>query len=229
VPEAGSPPDVADAVSALKHFLEGRVPTTPEIRGLAEDLLQELQGVPTIRSDPLRGAELQAAREGLFDAKTEARENAAQAWQALRRLGNDAFGAGLVWSAEASYRMALEEGSGLVPDTEASLIESNRALAFLRAGHPADAAEAAARALERNPRNAKAAYRRAQALLEELAKGPEGSKASAARSAVQAAELAARLEPKDTKVADLLQKARERLEEFGQVVDEPVDSLEGMD
>merc|ERR1740138_358183 len=41
VPEAGSPPDVLDAVAALQRYLEGRVPATPEVRGLAEDLLQE--------------------------------------------------------------------------------------------------------------------------------------------------------------------------------------------
>merc|ERR1712232_277345 len=124
----------------------------------------------------------------------------AHVWQALRQLGNEAFKAGLIWPAEAAYRKALELGGDMILDSEASLIESNRALTFLRAGHPADAAVAAANALKHDPRNVKAAYRQAQAFLEQ----PDGKEdAAIAEKALAAAELASRLDPKDAKIADL--------------------------
>lgn len=206
VPERGLPPDGLEAAQdALQHFLEC-VPTSPDIRGIAEDLQAGLKEVPRVRADPLQGAELAEAMELLFSKDSEAREDAAHAWQSLRRLGNEAFSAGLVWPAEASYRLSLEAGGSAVPASEASLICSNRALVLLKAGHHEEAAAAAAIALEHNPRNAKAAYRRAQALLE--LSSPD---ASAVRAAAEAAELAATLEPKDAKVAETLRQARERL------------------
>merc|ERR1712139_639141 len=87
--------------------------------------------------------------------------------------------------------------------------ESNRALVLLKAGHHLEAAAAAERALERDPRNAKAAYRRAQALLE-----MPGAGAREARAAEEAASVAARLEPKDAKVAEMLRRARQLVEEL---------------
>jgi len=222
-----------EAAEALQKFLDGTV-VTPDIRGIAEDLLQELQVAPTIRADPLRGQELVVAREAIFSPQAEALEDAAHAWQALRRLGNEAFGAGLVWPAEAAYRAALEEGAGAVPSVEASLIYSNRALALLRAGHPAEAASASARALECDPQNTKAAYRRAQALLEQ-SRACAGSRSAVvlAKDAVEAAELATLLEPRDQKVADLLHRTRQHVEELrgaaSQGADEECGSLEAMD
>merc|ERR1712232_1097668 len=57
LPAAGSPPNVRVAAEALQTFLDNaHVP--PEIRGVSEDLLQELLDVPVIRADPLRGNEL---------------------------------------------------------------------------------------------------------------------------------------------------------------------------
>merc|ERR1719238_714433 len=68
---------------------------------------------------------------------------------------------------------------------------------------------AAEQALERDPRNAKAAYRRAQALLE-----LPGACSRDLRAAEEAASLAARLEPKDAKVAEMLSRARKLAEEL---------------
>lgn len=211
VPEAGCPSNVGVAAEAMKQFLDhANVP--PEIHGVSEDLLQELLDKPTVRVDPLRDAELAAARKSLFSPDAESREDAAHGWQALRKVGNDAFKAGLVWPAEASYRLAMEFGGDVLPSSEASLIESNRALALLRAGHPDEAATAAASALQHDPNNVKAAYRRAQALLEQS----DGKvDVSMVRGAVEAAELAARIDPKDIKIADMLRVARTRLEELG--------------
>merc|ERR1719218_61392 len=75
----------------------------------------------------------------------------------------------------------------MVPTTEASLIESNRALVLLKAGHHLEAAAATERALERDPRNVKAAYRRAQALLE--LPGAGAKEIRAAEEAVRARHL----------------------------------------
>mmetsp|Transcript_62672 Transcript_62672/g.177965 ORF Transcript_62672/g.177965 Transcript_62672/m.177965 type:complete len:470 (-) Transcript_62672:46-1455(-) len=233
VPQEGAAADVQEAAEALQRFLDGgRVP--PELRGLTEDLLQELLDVPLIRDAPLSGADLEAAREALFAPTAVAREDAAHAWQALRRLGNEAFGAGLVWPAEAAYRLALAEGAAAVPASEASLLHSNRALALLKAGHPAEAAEAGASALELDRRNAKAAYRRAQALLQESKHTEGGAAVASAQSAVEAAELASSLEPRDQKVAELLQQARRHADELGPAAcSEPAaacgESLEAMD
>merc|ERR1711862_797799 len=78
---------------------------------------------------------------------------------------------------------------------------------------------AAAAALEKDPRNAKAAYRRAQALMEVATFPPPGSKSSAAakaaKLAVEAAELAASLEAKDAKVAEMLDNAKAKAAELG--------------
>jgi len=189
IPEAVAAPDVSEAAEALKAYLESGVGIRPDIRGCTEDLLQELLDVPKIREDPLRGEELVEAREDLFDEEAVERENAAHAWQALRRLGGEAFGAGLLWPAEAAYRLALEEGASVVPHREASIISSNRALVLLKAGHPAEAADAAAEALRRDPRNAKAAYRRALGLLEQL---PAAGAALTEPLAVAAAAAAAK-------------------------------------
>jgi len=183
------------------------IASDPELRPLADELLREFKDSPVCRSDPLAGSELRAAREALFGAGAEQREDAAHAWQSLRKLGNEAIKAGLIWPAEAAYRLALEEGASVVPATEASVIDSNRALALLKAGHHLEASVAAERALEKDPRNAKAAFRRAQALLD-----LPGAGAKELRAAEEAAAIAARLEPKDTKVAETLSRARKLLE-----------------
>merc|ERR1712146_692119 len=65
----------------------------------------------------------------------------------------------------------------------------------------------AEKALEHDPRNTKAAYRRAQALLE-----LPGASRRQVSDAEKAAATAAELEPKDKQVADMLRRARERLE-----------------
>lgn len=216
---AGPALDVSVATHAIQQFTESPAfkAAMPDVRGLAEDLLAELQQGVFCRADPLGRAELAAARSAVFAPEAVAREDAAHAWQSLKERGNEAFKAGLIWPAEAAYRLALQEAGSLVPAAEASLIESNRALVLLRAGHPADASSAAAEALARDPRNAKAAYRRATAFMELAAKGGNGatSAARSAHDAVAAAELAACLEPSDAKVAELLAQARKRADELG--------------
>merc|ERR1719162_1739702 len=193
----------------------------------------EFKGIPVVRMDPLRGADLKSAQEGLFEPDSVRREDAAHAWQSLRKLGNAAIKAGLIWPAEASYRAALEQGGDVVPAAEASLIDSNRALALLKGGHHLEAAAAAERALQRDPRNPKAAYRRAQALLE-----LPGAGAREARAAEEAALQAVQLEPKDAKVAEMLVRARARLQELPPEADavqqpavniEEVEALDSMD
>jgi len=224
IPEAVAPPDVSEAADAIRAYLGGSKGIRPDIRGIAEDLLEELTVGLKMKEDPLQGEALEDAREDLFEDEAVRRESSAHAWQALRRLGNDAFKKGLIWPAEAAYGLALQEGGTQLPDHEASLILSNRSLMLLKAGHPADAARSAAEALRRDPRNAKAAYRRAVG-LEALASAEiaPGDGAAALRrglrfaeEAFEAAELAARLEAKDAKVAELLQKAKGRLEELRQ-------------
>lgn len=76
-------------------------------------------------SDPLAGEELSRCLGGLFEATQQRREDEAHAWQSLKLLGSEAVKAQLWWPAEATYRMALEEG-GRLPEAEASLIHSNR-------------------------------------------------------------------------------------------------------
>jgi len=230
VPEAGAPPDVSVALAALQQCLEQGPGLAPDVRGCAEDLLEELQEAPTLRTDPLRGQELKEAEEALFDHEAQSEEDAAHAWQALRKLGNEAFGSGLVWPAEAAYRLALEDGAAALPEAEASLISSNRALTLLKAGHPAEAAEAAGDALVRDPRNVKAAYRRAQALLEQSASS--SNPLALAREAVAAAEAAAKLDSKDAKIMEMLDKAKMRAEELAASASEtpaPAEGLEDMD
>jgi hypothetical protein len=211
-PEAGTLLGAEDVEKALEQLLDSSgsaMASDPEIRPLATELLKEFKDIPVVRADPLRGAELEEVREDLFSSDAETREDAAHAWQSLKKLANAALKAGLIWPAEASYRAALEEGASALPRTEASLIESNRALALLKAGHHLEAAGAAESALERDPRNVKAAYRRAQALLE-----LPGASAQCVRDAEKAAELAASLDPKDKNVAEMLKRARERLLEL---------------
>eukprot|EP00933_Yihiella_yeosuensis_P002103 TRINITY_DN10347_c0_g1_i1.p1 TRINITY_DN10347_c0_g1~~TRINITY_DN10347_c0_g1_i1.p1 ORF type:complete len:471 (+),score=94.72 TRINITY_DN10347_c0_g1_i1:63-1475(+) len=232
VPEAGMPSEVKEACDALKQCLDNGPPLPPDVRGLGEDLLEELQSVPTIRPDPLRGEALANAKKILFDPEAQSQEDAGQAWQALKKLGNEAIGKGLFWPAEGTYRLALEEGAAALPPTEGSIIASNRALALLKAGHHAEAAESASDALERNPNNAKAAFRRAQALLEQPASSltdPAGT----IHAAVDAAEIAVKLEPTDAKVAEILSQAKQRLSEL-RVSEQSGESqlvggLEGMD
>lgn len=210
LPESGTLLGAGDVEQALEALLDSSgsaIASDPELRPLAQELLLEFKGSPVVRSDPLRGAELQSARTALFEADAVVREDAAHAWQSLRKLGNDVIKAGLVWPAEACYRAALEQGGDVVPATEASLIDSNRALALLKGGHHLEAAAAAEQALERDPRNTKAAYRRAQALLE-----LPGASRRQVSDAEKAAAMAAELEPKDKQVADMLRRARERLE-----------------
>ncbi|CAJ1443263.1 unnamed protein product, partial [Effrenium voratum] len=187
--------EVQNAAAAVQQVMPK---LQPELRGLAEDLIEELSRVPAIRSDPLCGEALEKVRRSIFNEAAQQREDAAHAWQALKLLGNEAFGAGQLWPAEAIYRLALEEGESVLPDPEASVLASNRALVLLKAGHFAEAAAAAARALQWDLRNAKAAFRQAQALLE------LGSDPSAA---LLAAQKAAELAPSDAKVAELLQRA----------------------
>lgn len=89
------------------------------------------------------------------------REDAAHAWQTLKLLGNEAVSAQLLWPAETIYRMALEEGGDVLPEAEASILHSNRALVLLKAGHLEDAAAAAEEALQLNGHNSKAEIGRA--------------------------------------------------------------------
>lgn len=211
LPESGTSLNVQGCEDAIAAVIQGdgNALADPETRYLAQEMLSELKQIPVCRVDPLRGAELESARKALFAPKAESREDAAHAWQSLKKLGNESIKAGLIWPAEASYRVALEEGGTALPASEASLIESNRAMALLKGGYHLEAAAAAERALERDPRNAKAAYRRAQALLE-----LPGAAAWEARAAKEAAEIAARLEPKDAKVAEMLQRATKRVEDL---------------
>jgi tetratricopeptide (TPR) repeat protein len=211
-PESGSllgTEEVEEALDGLLKSNGSALSADPETRGLAHDVLMEFKDSLVVRGDPLKGAELEAAQKALFGPDSARREDAAHAWQSLRKLGNDAIKGGLVWPAEAAYRAALEEGANVVPSSEASLIESNRALALLKGGHHLEAAAAAERALEADPRNVKAAYRRAQALLE-----LPGAGAREVRAAEEAAALAASLEPKDAKVAEMLQRAQEKVKEL---------------
>lgn len=217
---------------SLQKFIEGEVfkQSFPDIRGVAEDLLQELDEGIVCRPDPLNSKAASDAYEMIFAPDADRRENAAHSWQSLRQLGNEAFKVGFVWPAEACYRLALSEAGEFVPAMEASMIESNRAMALLKAGHPADAALAAETALAKNGKNAKSAFRRATALLE-LASGGK-SAARAAADAVTAAELAAKLEPTDANVAKLLVKARARADELGTPEDDleaEGDALDAMD
>jgi len=217
LPEAGTLLQAADVEEALDRLLDSNgsaINADPDTKHLAQDVIMELKGQPVVRANPLKGDELKEARKAIFAPDAVKREDAAHSWQSLRKLGNDSIKAGLIWPAEAAYRVALEEGAGVVPSMEASLIDSNRALALLKGGHHLEAADAAERALELDPRNAKAAFRRAQALLTL----PEAS-AKQVRAAEQAASIAARLEPKDAKVAEMLQRAKLRVEELPREAD----------
>lgn len=219
MPEEGARLQADEAAEALQLFLEKgtSIRVEPDVRGIAEDLLHEMQDAPLARPSPLQSWGPGCSREVLFPAEEAACEDAAHAWQRLRQLGNAAFKAGLLWPAESAYRLALEGGGSAISSTDASQLEANRALVLIRAGHHAEAAEAASAALSKNPRNSKAAFRRAQALLEiPLSR-------EIASSALEAAETASRLEPKDAKVADILSRARQRHEE-AQTLPEPFDA-----
>lgn len=215
MPEVGGPLVPGEEVQeALKAFLDNKnVHIMPDIQQIAEEMLREFGESPVVRPDPLRGEELRSAQAALFEPESERREDRSHAWQALKRLGNDAFKAKLIWGAETSYKLALEEGGEAVPAHEASLIESNRALVLLRAGHHQEAVEAAVRALEQNPKNAKAAFRYATALLEQDVPDSPRAALTSARATLAAARLAADLEPKDASVAAALEKAEKRAEE----------------
>jgi hypothetical protein len=121
-----------------------------------------------------------------------------------------AYGVGLIWPAEAAYRLALNDGAGTVPAEEVSLIHSNHALVLLRAGQPSDAVAASTKALELNPCNAKAANRQAQALLEQTQAASGQNAVDLVLRAAEAAELAARFSPNDAMVAELLHKTTAR-------------------
>lgn len=217
-PEAASIPNGELMESALQAFLDSRVPVPQDIRQLAQDMLLEFRDVPVIRSAPLPSAELSTARAAIFCVDAEKRECAAHALQSLRQLGNAAFGARLFWAAEASYRLALEAGGSYTQAMDASLIESNRAQAMLKVGHNREAASAAKKALDHDPGNAKAAYRYALAMLEHKERCPVEARRQALE-AVSAAELASQLSPKDPKVAEALQRARERVLQLRPVAD----------
>lgn len=236
--EPRQPLHTGDLLESLQQFLDGDgyKATSLEFRGLADELAEELRkGSPACRPDPLGdAADLAAAHEAVLAPTVVVRDDAAQAWQALRRLGNAAFKKGLALPAEATYQLALVEGEAAgMSAVDASLIESNRALALLKASRPSDAALVAEAALRKDPRNAKAAYRRAQALLE-VATAPGADAAPAARAAhdaVAAAKLAEILEPGDAKVVELLGRARQRAEELGPCPADVVEdaALEDMD
>lgn len=214
ISEVGLPDGIHDTEEALKRFLESAI-TTPDVRGLAEDLLRELQDSPTMRADPLRGKRLDDARKDIFAPAAVGCEDAAHAWQSLRRLGNEAYGAGLIWPALAAYKLSLDYGGATVPAEEASLIHSNCALVLLRAGQPSEAVAASTKALELNSRNAKAAYRKAQALFEQTQAASGRTTVDIILRAVEAAESAACLSPSDAKVMELLRKVHECKEAMG--------------
>jgi hypothetical protein len=213
LPESGTLLGAQDVEDSLERLLASSGSalsnSDPETRHLAQELISEFKQQPVVRADPMKKSEVESAESAIFAPEAQAREDAAHAWQSLRKLGNDAIKVGLIWPAEAAYRFALEEGGRTVPSKEASLIESNRALALFKAGHHLEAAAAAERALERDPRNAKAAYRRAQALLDLPSAG-----AMDFQAALEAASLAAKLEPKDVNVAKVFQRAQKVVEDL---------------
>jgi len=219
-PGTGISVNMEMAMQALQHFLDASVLAPPDVCGLAEDLLKELQEVPLIRMDPLQSDVHATARNALFDHRTQDYEARSHAWQALRKLGNEAFRAGLIWPAIALYRLALEEGGDAVPHREASMIDSNRALALQRVKHHADAANAATSALARYPHNAKAAYHRAQALFDLVELDSDSNAPAMANEAALAAKLAASLKPENPQVADLLRKVQQKQDELKTVVDQ---------
>lgn len=209
MPEEGMPLNAEDAADALQLFLDkgSAIRVEPDIRAIAEDLLYELRSAPLARHDPAKFWGSACSKELVFPAQEAVCEDAAHAWQRLRQLGNSAFKAGLLWPAESAYRIALESGGTSMSATDASQLEANRALVFIRAGHYAEAAEVAGMAYSKNPLNSKAAFRRAQALLALPANR------EVAKSALDAAHIASRLEPKDCKVAELLSRARQLQEQ----------------
>jgi len=204
--QEGNFPADSEVCNALQAFIDGNVRVHPQVRGLAEELLLELREKPPIRCDPMPdSARRAAARATILAPDAAIREDAAHAWRFLRELGKEMFKAGKHAYAEGVYKIALEEGGDASSPAEASLVESNRALALSKLGRHPEAAAAAATALEHDPNNAKAAYRRALALLE--APSMTGDEV---QLALAAAEFAAVLEPKDAQVSELLSRARLR-------------------
>jgi len=223
-------PQLSNGVQA---FLDSGIRTHPEVRQYTEDLFHDLRDFGSaMRHDPLPTEDQRRkAWEEALGTAHEAQENASYAWRWLKQVGNEAFKAGKASVAEDIYQLALDAGGDRLPPGEASLLLSNRAFALMRCSRNPEAAEAAARALEFDPSNAKAAFRRAQALLED-----ENAKKKVLLQAIEAAEAAVRLEPKDAKAAELLEKARARMREADERGDmeeeeqpEVSDQLDGMD
>jgi len=222
-------PELSNAVQA---FLDSGIPSHPEVRQYTEDLFRDLRDFgSSMRNDPLpTEAQRRQAWQEALGPPHEAQENASYAWRWLKQTGNEAFKAGQAAAAEDIYQLAVDTGGDMLPPSEASLLLSNRAIALMRCSRHSEAADAAARALELDPSNAKAAFRKAQALLEDV-----NANGKVLRQAVEAAETAVRLEPKDTKAAELLEKAHARMHEAearGEVEDEEPtteEALDGMD
>mmetsp|Transcript_7493 Transcript_7493/g.13453 ORF Transcript_7493/g.13453 Transcript_7493/m.13453 type:complete len:453 (+) Transcript_7493:74-1432(+) len=207
LPKVPPPGEVSEVKSALKAYLAGTMPKRPDLMQIATDLLADLQEGLHVRQPPLSEKDLRLARKAVEDNRDE--EDAAHAWQSLKRLGNDGVAAGLLEPAEAAYCAALEAGGDYLPEKEASLIESNRALVLLRLKDYEKAADAAASALKLDGKNHKAAFRRAQALL-----GKPSMSLQDAQEALQAAQLAATEMSNDPKVGELVTKAQTKLEEL---------------
>jgi len=205
LPTVPPPGEAVEVKNALKAFLAGEMPKRPDLNQIATDLLADLQEGLRVRQPPMSEKDVFLARKAVGNNRDE--EDAAHAWQSLKRLGNDGFAAGLLEPAEAAYLAALDAGGDYLPEKEASLIESNRALVLLRLSDFEKAAEAAARALQLDGKNHKAAFRKAQALLSK----PAALSPQDAQEALQAAQLAAAVDPK---VGDLVTRAQAKVEEL---------------
>jgi len=228
--EVGIPlPSIQALSKGVQAFLDSSIQVHPQTRQHAEDFFRDLRDFgSSMKSDPLpTEAQQQQAWDEALGPAHEAQENATYAWRWLKQTGNDAIKSGKAAAAEDIYQLAVEAGGDRLPRSEASLILSNRALALMRCPRHPEAAEAAARALEFDPSNAKAAFRRAQALLEDT-----NAKTKVLRQAVEAAEAAVRLEPKDVKAQELMEKARARMreaEERGETAEEEPEAAEELD
>lgn len=234
--EVGIPlPCLKGLSSGVQAYLDSEIRMHPQTRQYAEDFFRDLRDFgSTCKSDPLpTEAQQQQAWEEALGPTHEVQENATFAWRWLKQTGNEAFKAGKAAAAEDIYQLAVQAGGDRLPPSEASLLLSNRAIALMKCSRHSEAAEAAARALEFDPTNAKAAFRRAQALLEDT-----NAKMKVLRQAIEAAEAAVRLEPKDGKAKELLEKAHARMrqaEERGEVEEaeeeqpEVSEHLDGMD
>jgi hypothetical protein len=232
--EMGIPlPSLPELSKGVQAFLDSSIQVHPQTRQSAEDFFRDLRDFgSSMKTDPLpTDQQRQQAWDEALGPAHEAQENATYAWRWLKQTGTEAFKAGKSAAAEDIYQLAVEAGGDRLPGSEASLLLSNRALALIKCSRYPEAAEAAARALEFDPTNAKAAFRRAQALLEDT-----NAKTKVLRQAVEAAEAAVRLEPKDVKAKELMEKAHSRMreaEERGEIEDEEhtevSEELDGMD